>query len=322
MDEYEKNEILKKVSSVLQFCQEIVSRLSSPSPPAPAPDIIEEIRDLANSDKAIHKELIENLIEFKDEDEEHDDDDNDLWWDSSSPPPQFYYTLVFDDDDVSLYSLDADYADFLLPSDMLEDLRMPPDKPQDVMMMTNKSRDMKMTSENVLMKSVIQFLLAATPDYVYNPNWREEYVMKWIVPELCPVWTNAEEIFEDNKPGDDDMKYVPAAIEYPTIDLHSVNSRFIENVPKPSLFPVHGVSPDPDFYHKWYDSNEPYKKIQKFRQPYPFGAEYGYETNVGVVLPSTEPVHGYIWCRGEGWKLYAVKPGDSDRTSQRSRRRA
>ena len=70
MDEYEKNEILKRVSSVLQFCQEIVSRLSSPSPPAPAPDIIEEIRDLANSDEEVHKELIENTFttEYKDED--------------------------------------------------------------------------------------------------------------------------------------------------------------------------------------------------------------------------------------------------------------
>ena len=75
-----------------------MTRLSSPSPPSPAraptPDILEhfndQIRDLANSDEEVHKELIENTIttEFKDEDQ--NDDDNDLWWDSSSPPPQFY----------------------------------------------------------------------------------------------------------------------------------------------------------------------------------------------------------------------------------------
>ena len=146
----------------------------------------------------------------------------------------------------------------------------------------------------------------------------------WIGPELLPVWTNAEDIFDD-KPGDDDdvdVRCAPPVIHYPTIELHNVNTRFIDNIPKPNLFPIHGVSSDPDFYHKWYDSNEPYKKIQKFRQPYPFGAEYGYDTDVGVVLPSTEPVHGYIWVKGEGWKLYAVKPGERDRTFQRSRRRA
>ena len=35
MDEFEKNEILKQVGTILQFCQDIVSRLSSlPPPPA------------------------------------------------------------------------------------------------------------------------------------------------------------------------------------------------------------------------------------------------------------------------------------------------
>ena len=305
----------------MQFCQDIVSRLSS-SPSAP------EVNN--------NKELIETITESRDEEQEfHDIDceENDLWWDAHYPPSHFY-TLVFDDDEVSLYSLDETYADFLLPSDMLEDVKLPSDMldnvrtpsdvSQDVMMKTNKSRDVMMMSETKLMESVVQFLRIATPNSIYKPAWREELIKEKIVPELFPVWTNAEEIFGDVRPedNDDDNQYAPPVIQYPSIDLHSVNTRFIENVPKPSLFPVHGVSFDPDFYHKWYDSNEPYKKIQKFRQPYPFGAEYGYETNVGVVLPSTEPIHGYIWCKGEGWRLYAVKPGERERTFQRSRRRA
>ena len=44
----------------------------------------------------------------------------------------FTYLLVFDDDDVSLYSLDDRYADFLLPSDMLEDVKKPSDMSQDM----------------------------------------------------------------------------------------------------------------------------------------------------------------------------------------------
>ena len=304
MNEVEKNEILMQVSSVLQFCQEIVSRLSSLSSPVP------EVNNYDITMEAAHKVLIETNTEFTDEEQENHDID--LCWDAHYPPSQFY-TLVFDDDDVSLYSLDESYADFLLPSDMLEDVRMPPDISRSVRMLSDMSRK----PENMLMQSVVQFLLLATPDNIYKPNWREAAIKQWIVPELLPVWTNAKEIFDDDKPGD--IKYAPPVIEYPSIDLHNVNARFIGNVPKPSLFPIHGVSADPDFYHKLYET-EPYKKSFKFLKPAPFGSEYGYDTNIGVVPPSSDPVHGYIWCRGEGWKLYAVKPGDAHTSTPRRRR--
>ena len=279
MNEFEKDEILKQVGSILQFCQNIVSRLSS-SPPVPE----------VNNNNANNKELIETITEFRDEEQEYhgDCEENDLWWDDHYPPSHFY-TLVYDDDDVSLFSLDVSYAEFLLPSDMLEEARNPLE--ENMMMTKDKLRDV-MKSENALMQSVIQFLQVATPSAIYDPNWREENFKKWIAPQLLSIWTNAETIFDNDEHGDDDdMNYVLPVIEYPSIDLRSVNSRFIDNIPKPSLFPIHGVSPDPDFYHKWYPSNEPYKSIQKFREPLPFGAEYGYDTNLGVVPPSTEPIH-------------------------------
>ena len=173
----------------------------------------DEIRKLANSDKEVHKELVETITKFRDEEDDATEDD--LWWDSSSPPPQFY-TLVFYDDDVSLYILDASYADMVEEAEP----EITTGKSKDMTLMTGKSRD-KMMSENKLMQSVVQFILASTPDSVYKPNLREEYVRKWIVPELFPVWTNAEEIFDDNKPVDDDIKYVPPVIEYPSFQLTS-----------------------------------------------------------------------------------------------------
>ena len=173
----------------------------------------DEIRKLANSDKEVHKELVETITKFRDEEDDATEDD--LWWDSSSPPPQFY-TLVFYDDDVSLYILDASYADMVEEAEP----EITTGKSKDMTLMMGKSRD-KMMSENKLMQSVVQFLLASTPDSVYKPNLREEYVRKWIVPELFPVWTNAEEIFDDNKPVDDDIKYVPPVIEYPSFQLTS-----------------------------------------------------------------------------------------------------
>ena len=173
----------------------------------------DEIRKLANSDKEVHKELVETIKKFRDEEDDATEDD--LWWDSSSPPPQFY-TLVFYDDDVSLYILDASYADMVEEAEP----EITTGKSKDMTLMTGKFRD-KMMSENKLMQSVVQFLLASMPDSVYKPNLREEYVRKWIVPELFPVWTNAEEIFDDNKPVDDDIKYVPPVIEYPSFQLTS-----------------------------------------------------------------------------------------------------
>ena len=312
MNQVEKSEILQKVSSILQFCQEILSKLSSSSAPE------EEVNNNDNLDKEANKELIETITKFRDEEQEHHDIDceDDLWWDTHYPPSHFY-TLVFDDDNVSLYSLDTSYADFLLPSDMLEDVRLPSDTLGDGNRMTNKSRDVSRMSENLLMQSVVKFLFVATPNAIYDPKWRQKYIQKWVVPELLPVWTNADDIFDD-KPGDD-VQCAPPVIQYPSIDLHNVNTRFIDNIPKPSLFPVHGVSSDPDFYHKWIPSHEPYKSIQKFLERNPFGSEYGYDTNIGVVLPSTEPVHGYIWVKGEGWKLHAVKPGEGIRSSFRRR---
>ena len=87
--------------------------------------------------EAAHKELMETNTDPRDEEQEHHDIDceNDLWWDASQPSSQFY-TLVFDNDDVSVYTLDTNYADFLLPSDMLENT--PLDMPRDVLLPADK----------------------------------------------------------------------------------------------------------------------------------------------------------------------------------------
>ena len=295
MNEFEKNEILTKVSSLLQFCQEIVSRLSSLSSPAP------EVKEL----------IKETITEFRDEEQENHDIDceNDLWWDAHYPPSHFY-TLVFDDDDVSLYSLDESYANSLLPLDMLENVSTPSDMSRDVMM-TDMSRDVVKMPENVLMQSVVQLLHLAAPNAIFNPNWREVQRRKAVHPEFFSLWNCFDSIFSDAKDEDVNISEEAAPdINYHTIDLFNVNSRFINNIPKPNRYPVLGVSPDPDFYHKWYQTGDPYKRSQKFLDPAPFGSLFGYETDIGIVPPPTDPVHGYIWSERYGsFVLHAVMPG-------------
>ena len=90
------------------------------------------------NDQDANKELIIIIADYRDEKQEHYDiidGENDLWWDASQPSSQFY-TLVFDNDDVSVYTLDTNYADFVLPSDMLENT--PLDMPRDVMLPADK----------------------------------------------------------------------------------------------------------------------------------------------------------------------------------------
>ena len=276
---------------------------------------------------------METIAKFSDEEQEevYQDDDN-LWWDSNFPPSHFY-SLVYDDDDLSLYGVDeyaipevaneyaipkaaseykvfnkvADEFNLMLEdvtmqkSDILDNMRVPSDN---VMMPPNKSRDMLMPTKpvNVLMQSVVKFLRIATPDAIYKPNWREEFIQEWIAPELLSVWTNADKLFDDKHEEDDDIKFPPPDIRYPTIDFTQCNIRSIANVPKPGHFPVLGCSPDPIFYTNG-----------GFKYSYPFGGKYGYKTNLGIVPVPDEPVYGYVWYGTDydsDWVLCAVQPPD------------
>ena len=60
MDVFEKNEILQQVSEILQFCHEIVSKLSF-SNPIKEEHYNDQIRELANIDKEANKELIKTI---------------------------------------------------------------------------------------------------------------------------------------------------------------------------------------------------------------------------------------------------------------------
>ena len=298
MIEIEKDEILLQVSSVLQFCQNIVMKLSNIKTTPAVPCISETVLDAFGDNN--------NVLNAKEED---DDCNNNYWWDSNYPPSHFY-TLVYDDDELSLYDGDVDMSNSNLT--MMEDVLVPSDMAEDVLMQSDMAED-------VLMHSVLQFLHTEIPSAIYDPNWREERRKKAIHPEFFLLWNNFSSIFTDEK--DECIIQMPVPDDiFKTIDLFNVNARFIGNIPKPSSFPIHGVSSDPDFYHKLYPRNDYYHVQQycKFSEPYPFGSDYGYETDVGIVAPPTAPIHGYV-LRGGSWVLHAVKPGDGSRHSSRRR---
>ena len=98
-------------------------------------------------------------------------------------------------------------------------------------------------------------------------------------------------------------------VEYPQVDLNHLNSHFIKNIPKPQSYPIHGCSQEPEFYDQ---SN--FRKRPTFYNPFPFGADQGYDTNVGVVKVPDQPIFGYIWSDGE-FKIFAAPPSRASCTS-------
>ena len=115
---------------------------------------------------------------------------------------------------------------------------------------------------------------------------------------------------------------------YPILDWSKVNSRFLNNIPKPNQFPRHGCSPDPTIYEwtekitKTSQCGEVFTSKQKvhpkFEDNYPFGHEWGYRTTAGIISVSNVTHHGYIWDEGN-WVLHAQPPRiqeDGKKTSE------
>ena len=78
------------------------------------------------------------------------------------------------------------------------------------------------------------------------------------------------------------------------------------------MIPKHGCSLDPAFYEytsRFITGNADNTKPKHQTEKFPFGSEWGYMTNEGVISVSSVVHHGYIW--GEGcWTLHAQQPKD------------
>ena len=92
----------------------------------------------------------------------------------------------------------------------------------------------------------------------------------------------------------------------PKVNWSQVNTRALANDPKPKLYPKLGCNDDPTFY-------QPYTAVKEFsfgpsevnfkakhEQDNPFGAEWGLETDAGVISVSGLLVHGHTWSVEKG----------------------
>ena len=184
-------------------------------------------------------------------------------------------------------------------------------------------------AQEIFVDGMVEAIDRIAPGSVFNARKserkRRRKIMTTFVPRMFrSVWKYYDTI----------LTPAPAPkprIINPTIDWSKVNRRFLDNLPKEGKHPVHGCSEDPEFY------KESLMRLPCGREemlskhsyePYPFGSDYGYMTQYGVISRKNSvgdlnvPVNGYINTGGH-WVLHAEYPDKTrDKESRAKRDRA
>ena len=169
---------------------------------------------------------------------------------------------------------------------------------------------------------IVDFI-SSFPNNVYTTErscqLKQEILNENVFPEFQTMWMNVGDLFIQKPEDSDDSAQISTTPEivYKSIDFSKVNVRNMANIPKPTSYPVHGVSNDPDFYTKVvkldyidYWGNQRMLN-SSFIKKAPFGSIYGYQTNEGIVPVPDVPVHGHVWSDHlHDWVLHAVFPDE------------
>ena len=113
-------------------------------------------------------------------------------------------------------------------------------------------------------------------------------------------------------------------LQQPCVDWTSLNPSQYRNLPTPEEFSVRGCSQDPTFYTDTeLDVYSSYNKrvLSWEKKRHPFGALFGFQTNLGVVAVPHQPLFGYRCCPVSGtWMIDATPrcPPSSATSSRRS----
>ena len=281
----------------------------------------------------VHQEDPNYYVDCENLDPDEEIHDN-LWWDDNTQQYQLYWG---DDDADEVFSAEeseeeSDDNDFSV-ADRVKARRArlgataaaevrytpPPCSPPPTSPPPTPSRRTEI-KRDPLITALLRTISRTAPKAVFSSKRSEilreerteERIANIIPGEFRSLWDSAE--------NEDDAKGVNICLPpdpYPTLDWSKVNSRFLNNVPKPSHFPKHGCSLDPAIYEwtekvtKTSQCGEVFTSKQKvhpkFEDYYPLGYEWGYRTTAGIISVSNVSHHGYIWDDGN-WVLHAQPP--------------
>ena len=324
---------------------------------------VAKILEIVNEENVHHEDNHEEEVgdeDFFEEEVGDDDFDNDLWWDDSGM--QQHYQLYWGGDD-DVFTSDEDEEDLSIahrvkvrrgrlgaawagdwvpapPATCTTPRRSwtpsatsPTSRSTSTPAVSSPevSKKRRNIGNDPFISSVLRTIRRTSPKAIYN-TYRAEILRKErveekianIVPEeLRTLWDTLE---------DEDDNNTPVPDPYPTLDWSKVNKRFIQNIPTPTLLPVHGCSADPTFY-EWSQRKGNGSTIvevpSKFEQRsyylkkglanaaggHVFGGIYGYETSEGNISVSSIAHHGYIWDNGS-WILHAQLPKNKGRENK------
>ena len=162
--------------------------------------------------------------------------------------------------------------------------------------------------EDVFLTKVLSLINFLAPSSIYNAKKAKRRRMrrttKKVCPELMSIWANAATIVSPST----NSKQSATSISFPKVDWRSVNKRFLQNIPAPTLQPVLGCSNDPSFYEDVRERSDygNYRNLgSNFTKPNPFGAVSGYLTDLGVIAVPDEVFYGHVYEDGVGFVLHA-----------------
>ena len=314
----EKNVMLSEISTILEVCKSLVSRLSS--------------QDVEVSVKSAPANT--QLFSLCSDDE--------MWWDQSDVSGQMSFDpnnnnltveAILDDsmlDDVKLFPSDIsdeedddDRDDSIAVRVKLRKLAQHQTS-SSVSSVPDEQNQQLATSHDSFIEKMTRFINLSSPGHIFNVKKSmrrtKRKAAKMVHPELISVWRNVGDLF-------DPRISVPSSpdLSIPIVDWSRVNQRFISNIPTPSPQPKHGVSNHPPFYKETkYVSQADCKEGLFHLSKAPFGSELGYLTSAGVISHSsnTNSIHGYVWSDSfQKFILHAKFPGELERSEVSSKRR-
>merc|ERR1719348_892202 len=163
-----------------------------------------------------------------------------MWWDQSD---------VCQDSAINLSSSSLD--DILKHEELFPTSTRESEEEQDSDCCSILSSSVSSTStinQAIFIEKVLTSISKVAPDSVFSRQKsrrrRARKMRRLLHPELFSIWYHSSQLTSSSTFVS--KKTVPSP--YPEVDWSCVNKRFLNNVPCPVQFPVHGCSEDEDFY--------------------------------------------------------------------------
>lgn len=242
---------------------------------------------------------MQNIVMFISEMEMNQNED--LWWDEN------HQYVIYDDSNCSFQEFshqDQNSTCFPSSSSSYDDSSNISSDSNSTL--SQLDEEIRFLEDEIFIDSMLNYIEIVAPKSMFNKRKskrrKNRRARKSIDPHLRCIWSNSAEVVTPVSTNSE------TSLKYPVIDFSKVNKRFVDNIPKPDLFPVLGCSECPDV-----KENPDY--IHPSR---PFGHEPGYMTDQGIIaVPDKLLVHGYVWNKEVGWMLHAQYPKEERRSREK-----